>query len=54
MHHDFYKSPLGKDQKGQDVFLKDIWPTNKEIEDLILKSINADMFITIFKCVRGT
>ncbi len=45
MHHDLYKSPLGKDKKGKDVFLKDIWPTNKEIEELILKSINADMFI---------
>ena len=45
MHHDLYRTPLGKDQKGKDVFLKDIWPTNKEIEELILKSINADMFI---------
>ena len=41
MHHDLYKNPLGKDQKGKDVFLKDIWPTNKEIEELILKSINC-------------
>ncbi len=45
MHHDLYKNPLGKDQKGKDIFLKDIWPTNKEIEELILKSINADMFV---------
>ena len=44
MHHDLYKNPLGKDQKGNDVFLKDIWPSIKEIEELILKSINADMF----------
>jgi len=44
MHFDLYKTPLGKDQSGKDVFLKDIWPTNKEIEDLILTSINADMF----------
>ena len=45
MHFDLYKSPLGKDKDGKDVFLKDIWPTNKEIEDLILTSINADMFV---------
>ncbi len=45
MHQDLYKSPLGKDKNGKDVFLKDIWPSNKEIEDLILKSISADMFI---------
>ena len=31
MTFDLYKDPLGKDQKGKDIFLKDIWPTNKEI-----------------------
>jgi len=51
MHFDLYKTPLGKDQSGQDVFLKDIWPTNKEIEDLILTSINADMFINRYSNV---
>ena len=45
MNIDLYKEPLGKDKNGKDVFLKDIWPTNKEIEELILTSINADMFI---------
>ncbi len=45
MHHDLYKEPLGKDKNGKDVFLKDIWPSNKEIEELILRSINADMFV---------
>jgi len=45
MTFDLYKDPLGKDQKGNNIFLKDIWPTNKEIEDLIHSSINADMFI---------
>ena len=45
MKVDLYKDPLGKDQNGNDVFLKDIWPTNREIEDLIQSSINADMFI---------
>jgi len=45
MTFDLYKDPLGKDQKGKDIFLKDIWPTNKEIEDLIHSSINAEMFI---------
>jgi len=45
MNVDLYKEPLGKDKDGKDVFLKDIWPTNKEIEELILTSINADMFV---------
>ena len=45
MNVDLYKEPLGKDKEGKHVFLKDIWPTNKEIEELILTSINADMFV---------
>ncbi len=44
MNFDMYKSALGKDKNGKDVFLKDIWPSNKEIEDLMLSSLNADMF----------
>jgi len=51
MHFDLYKTPLGKDQLGNDVFLKDIWPTNKEIQDLILTSINAEMFINRYSNV---
>ncbi len=44
MDFDFESDPLGKDQDGNDVFLKDIWPTQKEIEDTIASSINRDMF----------
>jgi len=45
MNVDLYKEPLGEDKEGKPVFLKDIWPTNKEIEELILTSISADMFV---------
>jgi len=45
MEVDLYKDPLGKDKEGKDVFLKDIWPSNKEIEDTLKDSLNADMFI---------
>jgi len=45
MNIDLYNEPLGKDKNGKHIFLKDIWPTNKEIEELILTSINADMFV---------
>ena len=45
MNKDLYKDPLGKDKEGNDVFLKDIWPTNQEIEDTLQKSLNAEMFI---------
>ena len=45
MEVDLYKDPLGKDKEGKDVFLKDIWPSNKEIEDTLKVSLNAEMFI---------
>ena len=44
MNFDLYKSPLGKDKDGKDIFLKDIWPSNKEIEEIMLKSLNSEMF----------
>jgi aconitate hydratase len=46
MNVDLYKDPIGKDKDGKDVFMKDIWPSNKEIEELIKNSITADMFKT--------
>ena len=45
MKIDLYNDSLGKDEKGKDVFLKDIWPTNKEINDVIQSSIDEEMFI---------
>ncbi|MFL2853127.1 MAG: aconitate hydratase AcnA [Candidatus Pelagibacter sp.] len=45
MEFDFYKDSLGKSQDGKDIFLKDIWPSNKEIEDTLSNSLNAEMFI---------
>ena len=44
MTFDLYKDSLGKDKNGKDVFLKDIWPSNKEIADTILTSITAQMY----------
>ncbi len=45
MKFDFYKDSLGKSKDGKDIFLKDIWPSNKEIENTLSNSLNADMFI---------
>ena len=45
MEVDLYKDALGKDKDGNDVYLKDIWPSNKEIEDTLKDSLNAEMFI---------
>ena len=46
MNFDMYKDSLGKDKDGNDVYLKDIWPSNKEIEETLLKSLNAEMFVS--------
>jgi aconitate hydratase len=45
MFVNLYKDPLGKDKKGKDIFLKDIWPSNKEIEETLKESLNPEMFI---------
>ncbi len=45
MEFDLFKDSFGKDKNGKDVFLKDIWPSNKEIEDTLKNSLNADMFV---------
>jgi aconitate hydratase len=44
MQIDVAKTPLGTDQKGRKVYLRDIWPTSKEIATVIRKSINKQMF----------
>ena len=44
MDFDFESDPLGQDQDGNDVFLKDIWPSQKEIDETIASSINRKMF----------
>ncbi len=41
---DLSTQPLGQDQSGNDVYLKDIWPSNKEIADLVASSVNGEMF----------
>ncbi|WP_299188031.1 aconitate hydratase AcnA [uncultured Psychrobacter sp.] len=41
---DLTTQPLGQDQEGNDVYLKDIWPTSDEINELIANNIDADMF----------
>ncbi len=38
------KDPIGKDKAGKDVYLKDIWPTNKEIAEAVRAAVTAEMF----------
>jgi aconitate hydratase len=44
MQVDVAKAPLGTDQKGRKVYLRDLWPTTREITAVINKSISKQMF----------
>ncbi|MBX3481276.1 MAG: aconitate hydratase AcnA, partial [Caulobacter sp.] len=44
MNIDLTTQPIGVDKKGKDVFLKDIWPSNKDIAALQKKSVTSAMF----------
>src|ERR1700758_5630885 len=42
--HNFDTEPLGKDTKGNPVYLRDIWPTQKEVADAIEQGISSEGF----------
>lgn len=44
MDFDFETQPLGADADGNDVFLRDIWPTNGEVADVVAANVDRDMF----------
>ena len=46
---DINKTPLGKNPDGKDVFLKDIWPSNNEINEVMSRTIDGDMFNKSYK-----
>ena len=45
MEFDLYKDSLGKSNDGKEIYLKDIWPSNKEIEETLADALNAEMFV---------
>jgi len=45
MQIDMAKTPLGTNKDGKKIFLKDIWPTTKEIEDVIRRCVTREMFV---------
>jgi aconitate hydratase len=51
MDVDLFEDPLGQDTEGNDVFMRDIWPTAKEIEDVIAQAISSDMFDSSYEDV---
>ena len=46
MDVDLFNDPLGQDSDGNDVFLRDIWPSPAEVEEIIAGAITAEMFST--------
>jgi aconitate hydratase len=46
MNIDITREPLGQDQNGNDVYLKDIWPSQKEIADLVEKTVTREAFLS--------
>ena len=38
--------PIGQDKDGGDVFLKDVWPSNQEVADVVREHVTAKMFAT--------
>jgi aconitate hydratase len=44
MNVDVSRDPLGEDANGQPVFLRDIWPTEREIQQSVLAAVSSEMF----------
>jgi aconitate hydratase len=41
---DWEREPIGKDKAGQDVFLRDIWPSTRDVASAVQDNVDADMF----------
>ena len=51
MDIDLQNDSLGKDQDGNDVYLKDIWPTQHEIQEMVIKNVTREQFTESYKDV---
>jgi aconitate hydratase len=43
---DLTSEPIGQDPSGADVYLRDIWPTQSEIDDIVASAVTRDQFVT--------
>jgi len=50
---DFESEPIGTGKDGKPVFLRDIWPTPKEVEDVVLSSVKREYFVKQYGDVFG-
>jgi aconitate hydratase len=51
IEHNFDTEPLGKGKGGREIFLRDIWPSQKEVADTVAASIDSEMFRTQYSTV---
>ena len=51
MNIDLYNDPIGQDKNGNGVFLKDIWPTQQEIADVVASCVTAGQFESSYEHV---
>ncbi len=51
MDIDLYNEAIGEDAEGHAVFLKDIWPTQQEISDTVLRSVTREEFTAVYRDV---
>jgi aconitate hydratase len=48
MNIDLYNEPLGTDRNGKEVFLKDIWPSQREIDEVVATSLKRQEFAEVY------
>jgi len=51
MNIDLYKEPVGQDADDNDVFLKDIWPSQKEVSDAVSQNVRREEFTAVYQDV---
>jgi len=49
--HNFDTDPLGQTKDGKEIFLRDIWPSQKEVADTVASCIDSEMFRTQYSTV---
>lgn len=51
VHIDLTKDPIAQNAQGENIYLKDIWPSSKEIHDVMSSCLGADLFVEKYRNV---
>ncbi len=49
MDIDLFKDPLGQSSDGKDIYLKDLWPSRKEVDQLVQKCVTREQYVSSYK-----